>query len=141
MTKRVLKPSRRHILAGIPRAQWDGLHPGPIAPRVRPNAVDGDGVRYELLRVEGPGRRVRAWARLPTAEQRRIGCLLCNGRHDPKNVACVRLMGRRVKRGQLLRVGGDRAGAPWPDFWQRVSLLVAPRYRSGSAEFVRTKSK
>lgn len=141
---RVVKPSRRHLLAGIPRAQWDALHPGPIAQRIKPNAVDAEGVRYQLndadpiLHPKDEKKlhtaQIRAWVRVPSADQKRHKCLLCPGaKHRPENEACTRLSrSARAKRGVLYSFP---SGEPLPGAWTRTRILVPPRYKSGTCTF------
>ena len=135
--KRVVKPSRRHLLAGVPRAQWDALHPGPIAQRIQPNAVDAEGVRYQLLKDEKtlPPAQMKAWVRMPSADQKRHKCLLCPGaKHRPENEACTKLSrSARAKRNVLYSFP---SGEPLSGAWTRTRILVPPRYKSGTCTFV-----
>ena len=136
---RLVKPSRRHILKGIPRIQWDPIHPGPIAARIKPNAVDLRGNRYQLLDLPlGPKQNTaKAWIRKPSPNQKRFKCFLCKGNaHNPKNEACTSLS----KRAQKRKYGTNQLfsfpeGKPFVGKWVRVETLIPPRYSSGQCTF------
>ena len=143
VTKKLVKPSRRHLLANTPRAQWDPLHPGPIAQRIKPNAVDAHGVRYELRDAipdpkyageDKTSKTIRAWVRLPSAAQKRQRCFLCPGaQHNPKNETCAAFSKQKGKK--TLTLYSFPAGKPLAGKWRRAHILVAPRYTSGTCTF------
>ena len=136
-SKRLVKPSKRHIRQGVPRAQWDALHPGPISQRITPNAVDAHGTRYQLLLAEKETletvRKVKAWVREPSDEQRRVNCVLCTGRHKPENTKCVALA--KSARHTRHKLFAFPSGEPLSGTWIRTRMLVPPRYKSGVCTF------
>ena len=137
----MVRQLRRQLLKNIPRSQWDGMHPGPLAGQIRATVVDYQGYRYELLEydeaVPSDKKRVRvqAYVRTPSNDQIKNRCFLCRGtRHNPKNKECV-AFGKHVKSLSTTTLYNMSTGAPLSGRWRRIGFLVPPRYKSGTAEF------
>ncbi len=138
-----------------------GRHTRPIAQRIKPNAVDARGTRYQLndagfilkpAKADLPAKicprktnyprkdalraQIKAWVHLPSAEQVRQRCLLCRGgRHNPKNEACVRLSKTAKSSAKRTTLYSFPSGQPLPGAWTRTRILVPARYKSGACTF------
>lgn len=123
--------AKRKRLEGVPREQWDPMHPGPLAFAIRPTHVDSDLVRFEIF--EQTEKEIKAWIRLPSAEQLRVGCDGCNHKHLEKNKDCsANKRGKKIKRGRYGLM--DRfTGEFLEGRWVVTSWEIKPGYTSGRA--------
>ena len=69
-------PPKRKRLKGIPRQQWDGVHPSPLAHQIQAQFVDKELVRYQIVQ-ETPTRLV-TYCRLPSPAQVEAHCTSCS---------------------------------------------------------------
>ena len=123
--------NQREVLDGVPREQWDALHPGPLAHEIRATHVDTDLVRFEFTRVEA--RVLEAWVRLPTPAQRRMGCDRCPRRHSPKNTECAANKKTARKKTKMYQIHDLQTGVAMQGRWTVTTWEVPPGYQSGRA--------
>lgn len=129
-------PKRKLLKYTGPRAVWDPLHPGEIAPRIRPEWVDRELIRYQV--VDETPRRIYAYCRMPSEAQKEQNCYACKGsRHNPKNETCTGQKShvRNMKKNTLYSFKDP--ATIMEGQWVRVELILAPRYASGIAVFKR----
>ena len=134
MTSRA--PPKRKRLKGIPRQQWDGVHPSPLAHQIQAQFVDKELVRYQIVQ-ETPTRLV-TYCRLPSPAQVEAHCTSCPGsKHIKDNPLCAgsRAVVRHLRRGRLYYM--ENPSVEKEGRWKRVNFYIPERYRSGTADFVR----
>ena len=133
MVKRIL---RRDVLRGVPRAQWDPKHPGPLAHQIQARFVDRNLVRYEI--VKQTPKRFTTYCRLPSDAQVQAHCTSCPGsRHDKTNLLCPgsRAAVRKLRKKRLYLM--ENLEKTLEGRWKQVEMCIPERYRTGTAVFVR----
>ena len=126
---------KRLLRKGTARKQWDNLHPGPIAGKIKPTLVDRELNRYQI-RTQTPT-EIFTWVRLPSDEQTEAWCVSCPAsRHNPKNEACTGIKAAKAMKPSKLYIMKDPKTAIEGN-WKRVEYIVAPRYKSGTARFAK----
>lgn len=132
---------KRLQLNRVPRKQWDNLHPGPIATKIKPNLVDRELIRYKI-RAQTE-KEIFAWVRLPSDIQMEQWCVACGtSKHSENNPVCTgknptkgRAMARAMKPFHLYPIKDPTNAIEGK--WKRVEFVVQPKYHSGVARFIR----